>query len=162
MNRIKIKSVHIKNYRSIKDSKKIEINDKVTIFAGKNESGKTNILTAIQAFYNDEFKEDDVPVDNRNSNPEIKINFTMNKEYIYEKLNIQAEDNREEYSLCVTRSKKYIDKYEGSVIEIINKIFFDKFNQKEEYLNYMNETEALNLIRLIIKKKNILILLIKI
>jgi len=162
MNRIKIKSVHIKNYRSIKDSKKIEINDKVTIFAGKNESGKTNILTAIQAFYNDEFKEDDVPVDNRNSNPEIKINFTMNKEYIYEKLNIQAEDNREEYSLCVTRSKKYIDKYEGSVIEIINKIFFDKFNQKEEYLNYMNETEALNLIRLIIKKRNILILLIKI
>lgn len=139
MNRVKIKSIHIKNYRSIKDTKKLEINDKVTVFAGKNESGKTNILKAIQAFYNDNFTDDDIPVDNRNSNPEIKINFEMNKEYITEKLNIQLEGEEKNYSLCITRSKNYIDKYEGSVIEVIGKIFLNSVNENEEYREYINE-----------------------
>lgn len=150
MSRIRIKSVHIKNYRSIKDTGKIEINDKVTVFAGKNESGKTNILEAIQSFYQREFKEDDIPVDNKSANPEVKVNFEMNDEYICEKLNIKIPDNKNKFSLCITRSKKNIDKYEGSILEIISTIFLNKFSEKEECVEYINEKECFELIKLII------------
>ena len=44
---MKLKSIQVKNYRSIEDSKKFIIDD-ITCLVGKNESGKTAILKAIE------------------------------------------------------------------------------------------------------------------
>lgn len=153
MSRIRIKTIHIKNYRSIKDSKKIEIKEKVSVFAGKNESGKTNILKAIQAFYDDKFEEDDIPVDDKSSNPEIKINFEMSKEYLSEKLNRKIDGNIDYFTLGITRSKDVIDKFEGSVLDVFNEIFLDKFNSNEEYKGYINKDESKKLIIDIVNDK---------
>ena len=48
---MEIRSFRIKNYRSIKDSGECYLSgDGVTILAGKNESGKTAILEALEDF----------------------------------------------------------------------------------------------------------------
>jgi len=48
---MEIKSFRIKNYRSIKDSGVCYMSgDNITILAGKNESGKTAILEALEDF----------------------------------------------------------------------------------------------------------------
>jgi len=44
---MKLTSIQVKNYRSVEDSKKFAI-DNITCFVGKNESGKTAILKAIE------------------------------------------------------------------------------------------------------------------
>lgn len=49
-NRIKIKSVHIKNFRSIR-SETIEATD-LNIFVGLNDAGKSNFLKALNLFFN--------------------------------------------------------------------------------------------------------------
>ena len=47
---MKVKRVRIKNYKSIIDSTDCYIENNLTIFAGKNESGKTAILEALEDF----------------------------------------------------------------------------------------------------------------
>ena len=44
---MKLKSIQVKNYRSVEDSEKFSI-DNITCLVGKNESGKTAILKAIE------------------------------------------------------------------------------------------------------------------
>ena len=59
---MQFKSFKIENFRSIKDTN-CYISPKITVLAGKNESGKTNILEAIEKLNGDsEFKEDDKPL----------------------------------------------------------------------------------------------------
>ena len=48
MNIFKIK---IKNYKSIKDSGEVEIDDKIMAFIGQNNAGKSAILDAIQCVF---------------------------------------------------------------------------------------------------------------
>jgi AAA15 family ATPase/GTPase len=43
---MKIKSVHITNFKSIRDSNQFDVAD-VTCLVGKNESGKTALLQAL-------------------------------------------------------------------------------------------------------------------
>ena len=40
---IRINKININNYKSIYNSKDIVIEDRITVLAGKNESGKTNV-----------------------------------------------------------------------------------------------------------------------
>ena len=82
MENIQLQSFHIKNYRSIKDTKKVEIKDKVTVLAGKNESGKTNVLNAILTAYNDDFEDDDVPVSIQDADPTVKLSFKFNSSVV--------------------------------------------------------------------------------
>jgi predicted ATP-binding protein involved in virulence len=42
-----LKTVHIKNFKSIRDSNEFRIDEKVTCLVGKNEAGKTAILQAL-------------------------------------------------------------------------------------------------------------------
>lgn len=154
MDRVMIKTVHVKNFRSIKDTKKIEINNKITVLAGKNESGKTNILKAIQAFYNDEFDEDDIPVDNKELNPEIKINFELSKEYINEKLKTKINSEKDKFSLCITRSKNIIDVYEGTIIECLSGMFVEEFNKVEEYKSIFKQSESDKFIKNILNNRD--------
>ena len=47
-----IKSIRIYNYKSIIDSQEVHLSKDITIFIGKNESGKTNVLKAIRDINN--------------------------------------------------------------------------------------------------------------
>ena len=44
---MKLISVQLKNYKSVVDSGEVLLNEKVTIFAGKNNTGKTALLESI-------------------------------------------------------------------------------------------------------------------
>lgn len=49
---MKIKSLQIKNFRGYKDETKIDFND-LTVFVGKNDTGKSTILEALDIFFNE-------------------------------------------------------------------------------------------------------------
>lgn len=49
-----INSVHIKYFRSLYDCNFKEISDTLTVFTGSNDIGKSNVLRALNLFFNDE------------------------------------------------------------------------------------------------------------
>lgn len=58
-----LKSFRIKNFRSIKDSGKCYLSPNITVLAGKNESGKTNVLEALEKLNKGlKFEETDKPL----------------------------------------------------------------------------------------------------
>lgn len=50
-----LKAIHIKNYKSIKDSWKITFDTNIFVLAGQNESGKSAILEALKAYEDNDF-----------------------------------------------------------------------------------------------------------
>lgn len=77
-----IKSFRIKNYRSIKDSGDCYLSgDNITIIAGKNESGKTAILEALEDFNTArDIRNESIPLSQTDSKPEISVTFSLDKE----------------------------------------------------------------------------------
>ena len=67
---MKLHSFRIQNYKSIKDSGICYVENEITIFAGKNGSGKSNILEALSKFSNHKF---DFNEDNYNYDVEKPI-----------------------------------------------------------------------------------------
>lgn len=85
---MKINRVRIKNFRSIQDSGDIYLEDKVTILAGKNESGKTAILHAISDFDVDKkIRPDGISVEDPSLIPEIALGFIVPKERLRKLVN---------------------------------------------------------------------------
>ena len=81
---MKLLKFRIKNYKSIEDSGDCYFSDKMTILAGKNESGKTTILEALEDFHeNKEIRQDAQPI-NSNLHPEIIITFRLTSDEVDE------------------------------------------------------------------------------
>ena len=78
---MKIKYFRIKNYRSIRDSGICYLSgDNITILAGKNESGKTSILEALEDFNIEKpIREEAIPQQDDESIPKIIMTFEMDK-----------------------------------------------------------------------------------
>ena len=66
---MKLIAFEIKNFRSIKKSGICYITSPITILAGKNESGKTNIIEALEKFNKIDFKKSDKFDENNNIDP---------------------------------------------------------------------------------------------
>ncbi|MDP8212119.1 MAG: AAA family ATPase [Candidatus Zapsychrus exili] len=83
---MKIMSFEIKNFRSIKDSGACYVSgDKITILAGKNESGKTAILEALEDFSTErEIRKEAINIHNREAKPEIAVTFQIEKRTLNE------------------------------------------------------------------------------
>ena len=64
------------------------------MLAGKNESGKTNVLNAILTAYNDDFEDDDVPVSIQDADPTVKLSFKFNSKYIEKKLGVSLDEQK--------------------------------------------------------------------
>lgn len=47
---MRVKKVLVQNFRSLKNSGEIDLNPYMTVIIGKNDSGKTNLLKAIESF----------------------------------------------------------------------------------------------------------------
>lgn len=78
------KAFRIKNYKSFIDSGRCSVQNGVTILAGQNESGKTNILSALEKLNEKEpaFTVDEFSFDNTNVSPEITYWFGLTDEEI--------------------------------------------------------------------------------
>jgi len=77
---VKITKIRIKNFRSIKDSGDIEFVDNLFVLAGQNESGKSSILEAMEAYENENFNRDNVNFEefqNDNNAQEICCTYTI-------------------------------------------------------------------------------------
>ena len=82
---MKLKKFIIKNYKSITDSGDCYLTDTITILAGKNESGKTSILEALEDFDTDnKIRESAKPIKFPDAIPEISITFIVEKDTIKE------------------------------------------------------------------------------
>lgn len=77
---MKIDWVRVKNFRSIKDTGRMYVDSNLTVLAGKNESGKSNILKALDAFSNTGFSEDDFPEGEnpKNNVPTVEVSLKFN------------------------------------------------------------------------------------
>jgi AAA15 family ATPase/GTPase len=77
---MKITKFQVKNYQSIKDTGVIELseNDNLSIFAGQNESGKSSILKALNAFEQNEFSGDDIPFESgEKDSQEVSVTYKV-------------------------------------------------------------------------------------
>ena len=92
---MKIEKFRIKNYKSIIDSGDCYLTDDVTILAGKNESGKTSILEALEDFnINSEIRTAAKPIKAENANSEISITFKIEKfdlQEIYDSMELEKQ-----------------------------------------------------------------------
>jgi len=80
---MKLKKFRIKNYKSITDSGDCYLTDTISILAGKNESGKTSILEALEDFDTDKnIREGAKPIKLPDAKPEISITFEVDKNTI--------------------------------------------------------------------------------
>ncbi len=67
----------IKNYKSIIDSGDCYFSDKLTILAGKNESGKSSVLEALEDFHQDRaIREEAKPIEG-DGVPEVSVSFLV-------------------------------------------------------------------------------------
>ncbi len=74
---MKLTKFRIKNYKSIVDSGDCYFSDKLTILAGKNESGKTSVLEALEDFHQDKtIRNEAKPIDG-DGVPEVSISFAL-------------------------------------------------------------------------------------
>lgn len=76
---MKIYDITIRNFRGIKLLENLKVGD-INSFVGKNDSGKSNILKALDAFFNDKFTANDVFKGiAENEKTEITIRFETNE-----------------------------------------------------------------------------------
>lgn len=139
---MKLKKFKITNYKSITDSGDCYLTDTITILAGKNESGKTSILEALEDFDTDKkIRESAKPIKSPESVPEISITFIVEKDTVNEifeeiKSPLKATDDFEIeiiktfpdiYSFGETTLQNEI--FGGKEIEKIQKSIRDKWNK---------------------------------
>ncbi len=90
---MKLLKFRIKNYKSIVDSGDCYFSDKLTILAGKNESGKTTILEALEDFHEDkQIRDSAKPIGNESLKPEVSVTFRMTVDdlnEVYQKAGLQ-------------------------------------------------------------------------
>lgn len=76
---MKIFDITIKNFRGISELQRLKVGE-INSFVGKNDSGKSNILKALNAFFNEKFDHNDIfkgiP---DNEKTEINLRFTPNQ-----------------------------------------------------------------------------------
>lgn len=130
-----LKSIHIKNYKSIHD---LKINLKeMTLLLGENGSGKTNVLSAISYFYANLISQNpqrDIFDNNNKLNDKIVISLT----YDMSKILIRIRSNRKNGN-----SEKYSSYYK--IIEKIQKngkivLTLTQIKNGNTYWNYDRDT----------------------
>lgn len=139
---MRIKKFRVKHYKSIVDSGDCYLTDTITILAGKNESGKTSILEALEDFDTDKkIRETAKPIKSPDKEPEISISFIVEKAIIGEILKEIGSTRKVSGDIELEIIKKFPDQYifsdstlgseifNGSEIEIVKKSISDKWSK---------------------------------
>lgn len=104
---MKLKKFRIRNYKSIVDSGDCYFSDKLTILAGKNESGKTSVLEALEDFHQDKtIRQEAKPIEG-DGVPEVSITFTLSDSEINEILTTINADKAATKDSSITLTKKF-------------------------------------------------------
>lgn len=139
-----ILEVEVKKFRSILDSNVIRINDRIITLAGKNESGKTNILAALKSFSDDNFTEDDIPVSSPHDNPTVSILFAFDHKYLNNIIGFEI-FKKGNYKLKITRSKDNVDEYSEDVYSRLTEHINDEIGRLLKNSEFtINLTQYLN------------------
>lgn len=147
-----LSKIKIKNYLSIKDEETLKVNKDITAIIGKNESGKTTILKAINKLNGSKIERDEKNVALKDQDSYIKGLFILNKEDI-EKINAEYElkNDLKFYSLPTEYGNLY---YSIEVGDENNCKYYDLY-----YLDKNNKYESISstifLNRIIDKLKSI-------
>ncbi len=104
---MKVVKFRIKNYKSITDSGDCYFSEQITILAGKNESGKTSVLEALEDFHEDRTIREEAKPLNSEENPEVSITFELSPSEIKDifadlEIKISIKEN-----INITLTKKY-------------------------------------------------------
>jgi predicted ATPase len=110
---MKVKSFRIRNYRSIKDSGVCYLSgDDITILAGKNESGKTAILEALEDFSVErQIREEARPIHDKEAIPEISVVFEMSKKELIQVISELGHKAKRAAPMDVEVIKRYPAEY---------------------------------------------------
>lgn len=143
---MKIKKIRIKNFRSIQDSGDIYLEDKVTILAGKNESGKTAILEAVEDFdANREIRKEARPIYDEELIPQVEITFSLSSEEITSLLQdagIEAQEKRsKEINVIKIFPKSY--SLDSASTDWLNKLLGTRVNNlKKQIKNKIGKVDS--------------------
>ncbi len=128
---MKLKKFKITNFKSITDSGDCYLTDTITILAGKNESGKTSILEALEDFDTDKkIRESAKPIKSPESVPEISITFIVEKDTIKEILEEIKSPLKATDDLEIEIIKTFPDVYSFGEATLQNEIFGGKELEK--------------------------------
>jgi predicted ATP-dependent endonuclease of OLD family len=124
---MRIINFQIKNYKSIIDSKICYLEDDLTIFAGKNECGKSTILEALESFnVNSEIPQSAKSIINRDTIPEISL---------------QIEFEKNDLINYFSNIKKELSVIKNTYTVNITKIFPNKYIINDEELKFFHLEE---------------------
>lgn len=109
---MKLVKFRVKNYKSIIDSGDCYLTENITILAGKNESGKTSILQALEDFDTDKKIRDDAkPIKNEEATPQVSVTFELSKAEVKEIFNELGWDRKATSNINLEIKKDYPDQY---------------------------------------------------
>jgi predicted ATP-dependent endonuclease of OLD family len=104
---MKINKFRIKNYKSIVDSGDCYFSDKLTILAGKNESGKSSVLEALEDFHQDKtIREEAKPIEG-DGIPEVSISFIVPDTDVNDVFETVGSDKNVSKEVLITLTKKF-------------------------------------------------------
>lgn len=104
---MKLIKFRIKNYKSIVDSGDCYFSDKLTIFAGKNESGKSSVLEALEDFHQDKtIREEAKPIEGEGI-PEVSVSFLVPDTTINSIFETVESDKTVSKESLITLTKKF-------------------------------------------------------
>jgi len=130
---MKLKKFIIKNYKSITDSGDCYLTDTITILAGKNESGKTSILEALEDFDTDnKIRESAKPIKFPDAIPEISITFIVEKDTIKEIFEEIKSPLKATADIEIELIKTFPDSYSFGESTLQNEIFGGKEIEKNQ------------------------------
>lgn len=136
---IKLNKFRIKNYKSIIDSGDCYLANGITVLAGKNESGKSSILEALEDFDTEkEVRKDAVRIQN-DGEPEIILTFSIDYETLKDFQEDLVIDKNKEVELVICKNfdnEYYLRNSEeifAKTIEL-NKKNIKQFSEKSETL----------------------------
>lgn len=78
---MKLRWFEVENFRSITGATKCILEEDITILAGKNEAGKSNLLAALMAFSSGEFSDSDSPGDS-SKDSRVTLGFSVTRDEI--------------------------------------------------------------------------------
>lgn len=127
---LKVKWFEVENFRSIRKSNRCYLNHDLTILAGKNESGKSNILKALKSFSNNEFKELDYSLKFNNTLPIVRVCYELTLDNLKDKFNlVNYTPNPQIYELIVERGAHIEQTISGSAYDA----FYEEMLNSKKY-----------------------------
>jgi len=128
---MKIEKFRIKNYKSIIDSGDCYLTDTISILAGKNESGKTSILEALEDFdLDNKIREAAKPIKLPDAVPEISITFIVEKDTVNEIIEEIKSPLKATADIEIKIIKTFPDNYSFGESTLQNEIFGGKEVEK--------------------------------